>query len=299
MTGSQKNCFMAVASLRSYTKAAKQLHISQPAVTKQVQMLERDLRITLLERDKRTVQLTRNGEKFYHLIQRQDLEMNEFLDDARQYERSYCGTVRVGLLCGWDIHILHDHLLTDFKATYPNTQVQVVMHYFADLYRLLVEDEVDLVMTLQSMLPRDQQIQIRGIGTVRRTAAIANNHPLAGKPDLDIRDLADDPFYIIQADEANWLYFRNNMQSEHGVDPMLSLVPNYPTQLTYIRNGRGVALLDEFCQKDTKEDYRMIPLNFSDKVVLARKNENVSSETRAVEDYIAEFFKTHSGLGLL
>lgn len=297
MTSSQKNCFMAVASLRSYTKASKQLHISQPAVTKQIQMLERELRITLLERDKRTVQLTENGERFYRLIQRHDLEMNRFLDEARQNETSYCGTVRIGLPSGWNIHKLHDGLLKEFQTRFPNMRILVVIHYFADLYRLLAEDEVDLILTLQPMVPLDQQIHVQGIGHVQHAAAISNTHPLANKEDLSLKDLASEAFYVTQDDEACWLYWRNNILSEYGFDPMLSMVVNFLTQLTYIRSGRGVALIDMFCTMETKNDFRLIPLNFVEKVCIARRNENVSTEIRAVSDWLAEYFKTNNGLG--
>lgn len=296
MTTSQKNCFMAVASLRSYTKASKQLHISQPAVTKQIQILERELRLTLLERDKRTVQLTENGMEFYKLIQRHELELNQFLNAARIREQSFCGTVRVGLPSGWSVHQLHDTMLSDFERKYPNMKIMVVIHYFADLYRLLVEDEVDVILTLQPMVPLDQQINFRGVGSVKHAAAVSNTHPLSGKENLSIRDLAEETFYLTKDDEAGWMYWRNNILSNYGFEPMLSVAVNYLTQLAYIRNGKGVALIDMNCGMETKDDFRMIPLDFEEKICLVWKVENVSTETQLVIDWMSDYLKKNNGL---
>src|SRR5205823_5495941 len=54
--------FVTVARLNSFTRAAKLLHLSQPALTKQVRQLEKTLGIRLFDRDTRTVSLTRIGE---------------------------------------------------------------------------------------------------------------------------------------------------------------------------------------------------------------------------------------------
>lgn len=296
MTNSQKNCFMAVASLRSYTKASKQLHISQPAVTKQIQILERELRLTLLERDKRTVKLTENGLEFYKLIQRHELEMNQFMNAARDREERFCGTVRIGFPCGWEIHGMYDPMLNEFERRYPNMKVLAVIHYFSDLYQLLAEDEVDLILTLQPMVSLDQQINIRKVGSVQHAAAVANTHPLVRKEDLSIIDLAEEPFYLTKDDELGWMYWRNNILSEYGFEPLLSVVVNYLTQLTYIRGGKGAALIDMYCTQDTREGFRLIPLNFAENICLAWKAENVSTETKLAIDWITDYMKKNDGL---
>ncbi len=298
MTGSQKKCFMAVASLKSYTRAAETLHVSQPAITKQIQTLEAELGILLLERDKRSVQLTENGERFFRLLQQQDIEMNRFLDHARQREGIFGGTVRVGLLLGWDIHHLHDALMQDFNRRNPNIRVRLAVHYFRDLYRMVLSNELDLVVTLQSMLPRDMQIHMRGIGSVPRAILISNNHPLAERADLSLLDLAEESFYLINGGEVNWLHWRNNILGEYDIEPDLVEIVNYPTMLTYLRNGSGVGLVDAFCQKDTSEDFRMMRLNFNDKIILVRKTENLASEITSVEEWISDYFKSNHSMGL-
>ncbi len=61
----QLKSFIAVAQARNFTKAAEQMHIAQPSLTKQILQLEEELGIALFVRDTRPIQLTLAGERFY------------------------------------------------------------------------------------------------------------------------------------------------------------------------------------------------------------------------------------------
>lgn len=57
--------FVAVAKARNFTRAAEQLHIAQPALSRQIQLLEQELNVLLLSRESRPLQLTEAGRIFY------------------------------------------------------------------------------------------------------------------------------------------------------------------------------------------------------------------------------------------
>ena len=64
MTESQRNCFLAVAEHRSFSKAATALYVSQPAVSKNISILEEELGASLFNRQGKFVELTRRERYF-------------------------------------------------------------------------------------------------------------------------------------------------------------------------------------------------------------------------------------------
>jgi len=91
----QVKAFLAVVRCGSFTSAAQALHISQPALTVQVQQLETSLNLRLFDRDTRHVVLTPSGRRFAPMFQRILLELEAIIDHAQQFSELKCGVVRL------------------------------------------------------------------------------------------------------------------------------------------------------------------------------------------------------------
>ena len=89
--------FRTIADLGSYTRAAEQLHIAQPALSMAMRKLEAELELTLLQRRDKRIQLTDEGRRLYHHAQRLLQASDEALIEMAELKGLQQGEVRVGV----------------------------------------------------------------------------------------------------------------------------------------------------------------------------------------------------------
>src|SRR5450755_1168429 len=94
----QIRAFVSVAQLKSFTRAAGLLHLSQPALTVQIRKLEEALKSRLLDRNSRSVELTRIGRELLPLLQRTLHDLDAVVVDTHARSAGRLGTVRVASL---------------------------------------------------------------------------------------------------------------------------------------------------------------------------------------------------------
>jgi DNA-binding transcriptional LysR family regulator len=94
----QIRAFVTVAQLRSFTAAAAMLHIAQPTLTVQIKRLEEALALRLLDRNSRSVGLTRIGRDLLPVFQRMLADLDSVVVDARDLSSQRRGTVRIACL---------------------------------------------------------------------------------------------------------------------------------------------------------------------------------------------------------
>ena len=94
----QIRAFVSVAHLKSFTRAANLLHLSQPALTVQIRRLEDALAVRLLDRNTRTVELTRVGRELAPVFQRLLRELDTVVIDTRDLAAKRYGVVRIAAL---------------------------------------------------------------------------------------------------------------------------------------------------------------------------------------------------------
>src|SRR5271156_4689887 len=92
--------FIAVAEYLNFTKAAQQLHIAQPPLSRQIRQLEEDLGVTLFSRNKRSVALTTAGQIFLDEARKLVVQAGHAMEAARHAQKGESGVVRIGIASG-------------------------------------------------------------------------------------------------------------------------------------------------------------------------------------------------------
>jgi DNA-binding transcriptional LysR family regulator len=134
----QIRSFVTVARLKSFTRAAKLLHVSQPALTVQIRRLEEALKTRLLDRTSRSVELTRIGAEILPGFERLLQDLEALVLDVREGAAKHRGTVRLAALPSIASGIIPD-AIQSFRANKPNV-------YFA-LRDVIAKQVIDLVRT--------------------------------------------------------------------------------------------------------------------------------------------------------
>jgi DNA-binding transcriptional LysR family regulator len=92
--------FLAVAEHLNFSKAARQLHIAQPPLSRQIEQLEADLGVVLFLRNKRHVELTRAGQVFLDEARKLVVQAGHAAEAARHAQKGESGGVRIGIASG-------------------------------------------------------------------------------------------------------------------------------------------------------------------------------------------------------
>lgn len=119
----QLRAFIAVAKHESFTRAADELHLSQPTVSGQIKALEVELGVSLFERGTSRVGLSRAGERLLPKAQKILCDVSEFMGHAKALRGHVSGKIRVGTLLNSKLLRLGE-LLSEVKKSYPDLEVE-------------------------------------------------------------------------------------------------------------------------------------------------------------------------------
>ncbi len=188
----QLRVFESVARHLSFSRAAEQLHLTQPAVSMQVKQVEEMVGLPLTEQIGKKIFLTAAGEELARharLIAQQLLEAEESLD-AMKGKRG--GQLRIGAVS--TAKYFAPRLLTDFRANHPGVLLRLGVHNRETVVRQLADNEIDLA--IMGRPPREFETVAVNFARHPLVIIAAASHPLAGRKRLELSDLAQETFLI-------------------------------------------------------------------------------------------------------
>lgn len=142
----QLRAFLTVAETGNVTRAADVLHLVQPAVSRQIRLLEEDIGAALFERERHGMVLTDRGKALIGYARRALLELDRARAEiAGTTEDEVSGLVTLGLLPS-TIDVLSSALVTAIAEQYPGIRVRIAMGYAGTLLRWLETGEVDAAL---------------------------------------------------------------------------------------------------------------------------------------------------------
>ncbi|MFI5961101.1 LysR family transcriptional regulator [Streptomyces asoensis] len=240
--------FTAVAEELSFTRAAERLFVSQPALSKQIRMLEKHLGVVLFRRDRRTVRLTPVGEALLPHA-REVLAAwraaQEAVDEARD---TGLRTLVIGMSTGPGRGLL-PALRTRLVSRHPDARTVLRQVGWADPSAGLADGSSDVAFV---WLPLPDETRYRYVVVARepRLVALPQGHPLAERaaadPEgaVDFADLLEEPFLALPPEAGplrdHWLA----LDARDGRPPRIgAVVAGAEETHEAVAAGQGVALL--------------------------------------------------------
>jgi DNA-binding transcriptional LysR family regulator len=239
--------FLAVAEELHFHRAATRLHISQPPLSQQIRALERELGVTLLERNRRRVALTAAGEVFRDDARAILSAVDRASERARNIARGSIGTLSVGFVGSAMFSPTLPNILREFRATRP--EVELVLRELPTVVQLqaLVGGELD-VGVIRGPIPASEihpQLELMTIQRERLIAALPADHPLATRRRLRAAELSGETFVILARREAPGLFasLTTAMVDAGGVPEDVLEVAEMQTIISLVAGGFGVSLV--------------------------------------------------------
>ena len=195
----QVRAFVTVAQLKSFTRAATLLHISQPALTVQVHKLEDILAVRLLDRNSRTVEITRVGRELLPVFQRILRELDTVIVDTRALANQRQGVVRIATLPSFAAGPL-PALISRFRRAHPGMSFVVKDAIASRVTESVRSEEVDIGITGGDVADADLEILHRSHD--RMLVVFPAQHPFARKRKIKLQDLAEHPLVLMDSETS-------------------------------------------------------------------------------------------------
>jgi len=195
----QVRAFVSVAHLKSFTRAAALLHVSQPALTVQIRKLEERLGLRLLDRNSRTVDVTRVGRELLPVFQRILRELDSVIMDTRELATQRHGVVRIAALPSFAAGLLPP-IISRFRRSNPRMSF-VVRDVIASRVNASVRsEEVDIGITGGEL--SDPDLEIVHLAHDQMHVVFPSRHPLERKRGITLEDLAELPIVLMDSETS-------------------------------------------------------------------------------------------------
>lgn len=243
----QLRYFQAVAALEHVTRAAEQLHVSQPSLSRSLARLENELGVELFDRDGRRVRLNRFGQMFRLRI---DRALGE-LDDARREAVEAAGLERgIVAIASETLRTVSD-LLAGFLRAHGDVRFRLYQSTAERMRGQLAEGEVDLCFASQ---PLGGSL-LDSVRLVREDVllAVPMEHRLAGRKRVRIGELEHEP--LVTTREGYWLRaLAAQMFEAAGAEPNFACEGDEPAAIRgLISDGLGIGLLPMIARESADE----------------------------------------------
>jgi DNA-binding transcriptional LysR family regulator len=190
----QLRYFLAVADRLHFTEAAKLLNVVQPAISRQVRLLEEEVGVRLLERTNRRVQLTPAGRAFQKRA-RVALEQAEAAaTEARKIDRGEAGTLPIGYTSSTELFIL-PQVLKLLRQEIPAATVQLVHLGSSEQLDALHKETIDLGLT-SNLVVNVIGLKSRLMSSETLVVALPERHPLARRRIIDLKWLSGEQLLL-------------------------------------------------------------------------------------------------------
>ncbi|GAA3733289.1 LysR family transcriptional regulator [Salinicoccus jeotgali] len=248
----QLRVFITVAEKKNFSRAAEELHMTQPAVSQYIRALEENFNVRLLERSNKYVRLNKAGEIVYHHakeIAGLHSRMNLLVDDL---VNKVSGPLSIGASYTFGEYVL-PHIIAKMKEIYPEVKPAVVIGNTAEIAQSVLRHQLD-VGIVEGHSNQDEHLSTKEFAKDTMILVAASNHPLVKqKTEIQIKDLENETWILREKgsgtrEAAEKLF--------HQLDISPKEIMNFGSTQAIkemIEAGSGVSLLSEWAvQKELR-----------------------------------------------
>lgn len=253
----QLKVFERVAKRLSFTHAAEELFLTQPAVSMQIKQFEEAVGLPLFERLGKKIYLTQAGAELYQLSR----NIAQQLDEAEQLIEELKGTEtgRLNVSVANTVHYFAIRLLGEFCRRHPKVRVSFKVTNRKGLLQNLEDNEADLLLMGQP--PDTQDLEAESFLKNPLVIIAPAGHPLSGKKNIALKELSNETFIMREIGSGT----RNSVErflAERGVHLTVSMEMNTNGAIKQgVEEGLGLGIVSIHTLERELEGRRLVVLD--------------------------------------
>lgn len=263
--------FVKTVEYGSFTKAAEILNYSQSGISRMINDLEKDWKVTLLERGKAGVRLTSDGMRLLPYAKNVCAEYEKLLAQVDEINGLQSGLIRIGTFSSVAINWL-PNIFARFQKDYPGIDYEMLLGDYEEVERWIEEGRVECGFL---SLPTASS----GMDTIflkedEYKVVLPADHPFTKKDRIDIRDLEGEPFLLLEREGKTEV---SEILEGNQVHPKIRFTTweDYAI-MAMVEKGMGIGILPDMILKRIpyKIEVRSLKEPYYREIGLAMKNRN-------------------------
>ena len=280
----QLEYFLAVCKYENITRAAENLHISQPSITTSIKNLEEYLGVALIDRRSKKISITGEGK----LLGKRAIEILELVEDTSEEIRDF-GTrkkriIKIGIppMIG---SFLFPQIFIEFRRKHPSIELKAVENGSLETKRLLGNDEIDAALII---LESYDETEVKPIVKTQVQFCVNKENKLSQKDVISMDEIGNEPVIMLK----EGFYHNKVVRERYSISKIKPNIIYYSNQLdtikSFVKSGIGSAFLIREIV-DHEKDIKAIPLENPIDINIGlvwKKDRYISAATRTFIDFL-------------
>lgn len=280
--------YMELCKQKNFTEAGYACNMTQGALSKQIRKLENELGITLIRRNTRKFELSKEGEIFLSYAKKMTGTYEEMLKNVQKNQEIKIGCMPV--LAPYHFA----RLVADFRKEYPDIKLVIDERIASDIQEN--SDRYDFLILRENMMEDQKKFRFSPLYDDKLCAVLYEKHPLYGRNRLQLKELKDDVFIFPERGSGSYEVFYKSCEKA-GFEPKIAFeFPQANTIMSFVSEGVGVTITFSTVYREAKcAGVKMIPLEDELHSVISlfyRKNKPLDYAKKQFLNYVREHLYT-------
>ena len=280
--------YMELCKQKNFTEAGYACNMTQGALSKQIRKLENELGITLIRRNTRKFELSKEGEIFLSYAKKMTGTYEEMLKNVQKNQEIKIGCMPV--LAPYHFA----RLVADFRKEYPDIKLVFDERIASEIQEN--SDRYDFLILRENMMEDQKKFRFSPLYDDKLCAVLYEKHPLYGRDRLQLKELKDDVFIFPERGSGSYEVFYKSCEKA-GFEPKIAFeFPQANTIMSFVSEGVGVTITFSTVYREAKcAGVKMIPLEDELHSVISlfyRKNKPLDYAKKQFLNYVREHLYT-------
>lgn len=280
--------YMELCKQKNFTEAGYACNMTQGALSKQICKLENELGITLIRRNTRKFELSKEGEIFLSYAKKMTGTYEEMLKNVQKNQEIKIGCMPV--LAPYHFA----RLVADFRKEYPDIKLVIDERIASEIQEN--SDRYDFLILRENMMEDQKKFRFSPLYDDKLCAVLYEKHPLYGRDRFQLKELKDDVFIFPERGSGSYEVFYKSCEKA-GFEPKIAFeFPQANTIMSFVSEGVGVTITFSTVYREAKcAGVKMIPLEDELHSVISlfyRKNKPLDYAKKQFLNYVREHLYT-------
>lgn len=236
--------FLAVANLQNFSRAAEELHVSQPTISVQIKNLEQELGVKLFQQIGKKIFLTDEGNTLYTYSKK----IFHLIDEAEEAIRDYKGLTKGRLVIGASttpgIYIL-PQILGQFRKKFPAIETILDISNSHEIEQKILNNELELALCGGEGVD-NPNIEAKTITHDNLVVVVSEDHPFAQSDKVTLTDILNEPFVLREPGSSTRIALENRLQQLGKKIKISMQFGSLEAIKQAVANNLGISILSQF-----------------------------------------------------